>query len=149
MWITHSHLCFLKIIHRKSKQRINTINTPLRKTKPKTDAAAKLTTPPSHISTQHTESSLTESNQVKHHKCEECSSRFRTRAELTRHSTKHTSQRPFSCSDCSATFKRQSHLWLHSKKHRGLFNSQFCKRKADAHAVCTQLMSELSTGNIA
>lgn len=62
---------------------------------------------------------LTVASGEKPYKCKwtGCDWQFARSDELTRHSRKHTGQRPFQCRLCNRSFSRSDHLALHVKRH--------------------------------
>jgi uncharacterized Zn-finger protein len=46
-----------------------------------------------------------------------CGWKFARSDELTRHTRKHTGDRPFQCRLCERAFSRSDHLSLHMKRH--------------------------------
>ncbi|PRD33705.1 UNVERIFIED_CONTAM: dar1 [Trichonephila clavipes] len=60
----------------------------------------------------------------KPYKCSwtECDWRFARSDELTRHTRKHTGDKPFKCRVCERAFARSDHLALHMKRHQPKLN---------------------------
>lgn len=79
-------------------------------------------------------------NEVRVHKCEECSKTFRTPWRLNQHRITHSSETPFQCDKCGKMFKRIDSLNLHRLTHTDInaFECDLCDAKLKTKANLNQ-----------
>ena len=82
------------------------------------------------------------SNSVKPFLCNQCCSRFTSRAHLKRHQTVHSVEKPYVCRRCGKKFAHRDYLFNHTKTHKD--DKQFALKKF-LSTLCNRCDERFST----